>query len=115
MTKKATALAQLILAVRDDRSHFFDDDLFDEQPWEFLLRLFVAAQEGQVQSRSSLLATVIGSDTLLERWITVLSGRKLLLAEPGPNGAITLTPEAQRRMDELLSPKAQSLETDPIP
>lgn len=107
MEPSTVALARLILSVRDDRRRYFDPQLFDEQAWELLLLLFVAAHDRETFTRERLLEREIASATVLDRWLKLLVARGIVDTDGGAPGAIVLSADAQRRMHDLLLSKAQ--------
>lgn len=102
MSQATYDLAKEIEAVRCARRKHFGPGIFDEQAWDFLLLLYIAAEEGREVRREDAISQVVGSEPLLERWLKVLEAEGAIEIKAG-TGVICLSPEGERKMLETLA------------
>jgi len=103
MSDEDVCLAKAIEAVRRERQKLFDPGLFDEQVWDLLLLLFIAAEEGRVVRRQDLISVVVGSDAVLGRWLKLLEGEGYVEVKDNSADALALSPEGARKMRATLA------------
>jgi hypothetical protein len=100
MTNDATALAKQIIAIRSRRKAYFDNDLFDEEPWDVLLMLFVGHEERRTVDRDEIARMTNTRPEILARWLKVLEAEGVIT---GGFETPTLTADAHIRMHALLA------------
>lgn len=103
MVDEAFSRAKLIFDIRKSRVDYFRQGLFDEHDWDLMLLLYLAAVEGKVVDRQSVLAEIAVRDVILERWIRVLIDEGIIDGPSADEGRLQLSPEAQEKMWRLLS------------
>lgn len=79
---EAAKLAENILNLRRRRSDHLPVMLFGEAAWELLLLLFIADARGEHLTATKVCHLVGGSETVAQRWLTVLQEQKLTLCHP---------------------------------
>jgi hypothetical protein len=103
MADKAFSRAQLILQTRKRRAEYFRKGLFDEHDWDLMLLLYLAAVEGKVVDRQSVLDEIGVRDVVLERWIRVLADEEIIDGPSAGQGRLQLSRKGQENMRRLLS------------
>jgi DNA-binding MarR family transcriptional regulator len=84
---------------------FENTNLFGEPAWDMLVDLFIAGEEGNLISVSSLCIASAVPDTTALRWIAILEREKLITRKPDPNDQrrifLSLTDIAKKYMQTL--------------
>jgi len=100
------ALARRLLAAQRARDAAFGVDLFRDVPWEMVLSLFAAQEEGGHVSPVSLYAAAGVAPAAARRWVRALEKQGLLVrigdAADDSRAHLYLSGEAVRRTRELL-------------
>ncbi|UAK22925.1 hypothetical protein [Sphingomonas nostoxanthinifaciens] len=103
MAEQPVSLAKWIIAVRDARSEYFNPKLFDEDSWELLLTLYIAAEEGRTVNRAEVMQHTVTSAATLDRWIKILASEDLLTEPADDDETLCLTRNGHTRMHNLLA------------
>jgi DNA-binding MarR family transcriptional regulator len=100
------ALARRLLATQLERDAAFGTALFRDIPWEILLSLFAAQEEGRHLSPVSLFDGTGVSDSAARRWVKALEKQGLVVrigaAADDGRAHLYLSGEAARRMRDML-------------
>jgi DNA-binding MarR family transcriptional regulator len=84
---------------------FENPKLFGEPAWDMLVDLFIAGEEGNSISVTSLCIASGAPETTALRWIVVLEQEKLIIRNPDPNDQrrvfLSLTDTAKNHMRTL--------------
>jgi len=103
----AVALARFIYRLRRCRQELFGGALFSEPAWDILLELYVAGHEGRRISVSGACEAAAVPQTTGLRWLNQLEAQNMVTKRTDPRDArrahVRLTPQAIRKMDELLN------------
>jgi hypothetical protein len=106
----AIATAKRILDARRRRSAAFPDISFGEPAWDIMLDLFIAREEGQRVSTSSLCSAAGVPMTTALRWVTKMTADGVLVrtadAQDGRRFFFTLSDDVHERMLNFLDESA---------
>jgi hypothetical protein len=107
-----TELAIVMLRLRQSRSAMLPPDLFGgEQPWDFLLLLFVADGRGKRLTGRMILDRTGGSERTGQRWLSYLAAQDLIVGDGDGqlDDALTLTQAGLHRLELWLAEASTAL------
>jgi DNA-binding MarR family transcriptional regulator len=99
-------LSCALVAIRDERRHFFEASLFSDPAWDMLLELHCSTVKGETRSVSSLSIVAGCPHSTGLRWLALLEDRGLVQRSGHPTDGrsylVQLTPSAQSSMSQYL-------------